>query len=61
MSLNLMGEFHYIYAMGSCTLSSLYVYCCIQSQPELKGLIYKNLQKAAEEGMAPRQMIPSVY
>ncbi len=26
---------------------------------ELKGLIYKNLQNAAEGGMAPRQMIPT--
>ncbi len=25
----------------------------------LKGLIYKNLQNAAEGGMAPRQMIPT--
>ena len=27
--------------------------------PELKGLMYKNLQNVAEGGMAPRQMIPT--
>ncbi len=41
---------------------------CIERSPQrvfrfvlrwLKGLIYKNLQNAAEGGMAPRQMIPT--
>ena len=35
-----------------------YIFCVWELPLLLKGLIYKNLQNAAEGGMAPRPMVP---